>query len=96
MSQVMSHVMSQVIRDLPDDPRVRPAADGAMQPHTLLLPHGVGARFDHKVRGVHQAVFVHALEMFPVFMDLENKKFFSLKKPSGPLYCHQPGRKYWK
>lgn len=41
------------VRDLPDDPWVRPAGDSAMQPHTLLLPHGVGARFNHKLRGVH-------------------------------------------
>lgn len=58
------------IYDAPDDPGVRPAADGAVQPHTLLLPHGVGARFNHKLRGVHQTVLVHALEVFLVFMDL--------------------------
>lgn len=56
---------------LPDDPWVGPATDSAMQPHTLLLPHCVGARFNHKLRGVHQAVFVHALEVFLVFMDLK-------------------------
>lgn len=56
---------------LPDDPRVRPASDGAVQSHTLLLPNSVGARFDHKLWGVHQAVFVHALKVFLVFMDLQ-------------------------
>jgi len=51
-----------------------------MQPHTLLLPHGVGARFDHKLRGVHQAVFVHMLEVFPVFIDLKKtERYLSLK-----------------
>jgi len=56
---------------LPGDPGVGPAADGAMQPHRLLLPHSVGAGFNHKLWGVHQAVFVHALEVFPLFMDLK-------------------------
>lgn len=59
------------VRDLPDDPWVRPAADGAVQAHALLLPHGVGTGFDHKLWGVHQAVYVHALKMFLVFMDLK-------------------------
>lgn len=60
-----------VVGDLPDDPWVRPPTDSAVQPHTLFLPHSVGARFNHKLRGVHQAVFVHALEVFLVFMDLK-------------------------
>ena len=60
--------------DLPDDPGVRPAADSAVQPHTLLLPHSVGARFNHKLRGMHQAVFVHTLKVYPVFMDLQTEK----------------------
>lgn len=62
---------------LPDDPGVGPAADGAVQPHTLLLPHGVGARFNHKLRGMHQAVFVHTLEVFLVFMDLQTEQCLS-------------------
>lgn len=57
--------------DLPDDPWVRPAADGAVQTHALFLPHGVGAGFDHKLWGVHQAVYVHTLKVFLVFMDLK-------------------------
>lgn len=60
--------------DLPDDPRVGPAGDGAVQPHALLLPHGVGARLNHKIRGVHQAILVHALVVFLVLMDLETTK----------------------
>lgn len=64
---VWDHVFTEA---LPDDPGVRPAADGAVQPHTLLLPHSVGAGFDHKLWGVHQTVFVHALEVFLVLMDL--------------------------
>lgn len=67
------------VGDLPDDPWVRPACDGAVQTHTLLLPHGVGARFNHKLRGMHQAVFVHALKVFPVFMDLQTEQDFSIK-----------------
>lgn len=66
-------------RDLPDDPRVGPAADSAVQAHTLLLPHGVGAWFNHKLWGVHQAVFVHALKVFPVFMDLQTEQSCSIK-----------------
>lgn len=58
-------------QSLPDDPGIRPAADSAMEPHTLLLPHSVGAWLDHKLWGVHQAVFVHALEVFLVIMDLK-------------------------
>lgn len=57
--------------DLPDDPGVRPATDSAVQTHTLLLPHCVGARLNHKLWGVHQAVFVHTLEVFLVFMNLK-------------------------
>lgn len=57
--------------DLPDDPGVGPAADGAVQAHALLLPHSVGARLDHKLWRMHQAILVHALEVFPVFMDLQ-------------------------
>lgn len=60
---------------LPDHPGVGPAADSAVQPHTLLLPHSVGARFNHKLRGVHQTVFVHALEVFLVLMDLNIADF---------------------
>lgn len=59
--------------DLPDDLWVRPAADGAVQAHALLLPHGVGTGFDHKLWGVHQAVYVHALKVLLVFMDLERE-----------------------
>lgn len=59
------------VGDLPDDPGVGPATDGAVQAHALLLPHGVGARLDHKLWRVHQAVLVHAFEVFPVFMDLQ-------------------------
>lgn len=61
------------VGDLPDDPRVRPAADGAVQAHALFLPHGVGAGFYHKLWGVHQAVNVHALKVFLVFMDLKRE-----------------------
>lgn len=61
--------------DLPDDPWVRPASDSAMQPHALFLPHGVGAWFNHKLRGVHQAIFVHALKVFLVFMDLQIEQY---------------------
>lgn len=60
--------------DLPDDPGVGPATDGAVQSHTLLLPHGVGAGLDHELWRVHQAVLVHALEVLPVFMDLQSGK----------------------
>lgn len=67
------------MRNLPDDPRVRPASDSAVQSHTLLLPHGVRARFDHKLGGVHQAVFVHALKVFLVFMDLQREPHLSIK-----------------
>lgn len=74
-------------RDLPDDPWVRPAANSAMQPHTLLLPHSVGARLNHKLRGVHQAVFVHALEMLLVFMDLKTKLYFNIKYSRFLSYC---------
>lgn len=63
--------------DLPDDARVGPATDGAMQPHTLLLPHSVGAWFNHKLRGMHQAVFVHALKVLLVFMDLQTEQYLS-------------------
>lgn len=61
------------VRDPPDNPWVRPAADGAVQAHALFLPHGVGTRFDHKLWGVHQAVYVHALKVFLVFMDLKRE-----------------------
>lgn len=61
----------RAVGDLPDDPGVGPAADGAVQAHALLLPHSVGARLDHKLWRVHQAILVHALEVFPVFMDLQ-------------------------
>lgn len=61
------------VGDLPDDPWVRPAADGAVQAHALFLPHGVGAGFYHKLWGVHQAVSVHALKVFLVFMDLKRE-----------------------
>ena len=64
-------VRSLCVGDLPDDPWVRPAGDSAVQPHTLLLPHSVGAGFNHKLRGVHQAVFVHTLGVFLFIMDLE-------------------------
>lgn len=60
--------------DLPDDPGVGPATNGAVQSYTLLLPHGVGAGLDHKLWRVHQAVLVHALEVLPVFMDLQSVK----------------------
>lgn len=73
--QALGYVIGdRYVCDLPDDPWIRPAADSAMQPHTLLLPHSVGARFNHKFWGVHQAVFVHALEVFLVFMDLKKTK----------------------
>lgn len=62
------------VGDLPDDPGVGPATDSAVQPHTLLLPHSVGARFNHKLWGVHQAVFVYSLEVFLVFMNLKIEK----------------------
>lgn len=65
--------------DLPDDPWVGPATDSAMQSHTLLLPHGVGAWFDHKLWGVHQAVCVHALKVFLVFMDLQREQHLRIK-----------------
>lgn len=65
--------------DLPDDPWVGPATDSAMQPHTLLLPHSVGPWFNHKLRGVHQAVFVYALKVFPVFIDLQTEQYLSIK-----------------
>lgn len=71
---------SWCIVDLPDDPGVRPAGDSAVQSHTLVLPHSVGARFNHKLRGVHQAVFVHTLEMFLVFMDLRKAERLSQEK----------------
>lgn len=64
---------------LPDDPWVGPTTDSAVQPHTLLLPHGVGAWLNHKLRGVHQAVFVHTLKMFLVFMDLQTEQYLSIK-----------------
>lgn len=67
------------VRDLPDNPWVGPATDSAVQPHTLLLPHGVGAWFNQKLRGVHQAVFVHALKVFLVFMDLQTEQRLSSK-----------------
>lgn len=54
----------------PDDTRLRPASHGAVQPHTLLLPHGVGARLDHELRGVLQAVLIHPPVMFLVLVDL--------------------------
>lgn len=62
------------VGDLPYDPWVRPAADGAVQAHALFLPHGVGAGFYHKLWGVHQAVYVHALKVFLVLMDLKREK----------------------
>lgn len=68
--------------DLPDDPWVGPATDSAMQSHTLLLPHCVGARFNHKLRGVHQAVFVHTLEVLLVFMDLKIAEEITLPLPT--------------
>lgn len=64
---------AQCVLDLPDNPWVGPATDSAMQSHTLLLPHSVGAWFNHKLRGMHQAIFVHALEVLLVFMDLQNR-----------------------
>lgn len=67
----MGASLGGAVGDLPDDPGVGPAADRAVQAHALLLPHGVGARLDHKLWRVHQAVLVHALEVFPVFMDLQ-------------------------
>lgn len=70
--------------NLPDDPWVGPAADGAVQAHALLLPDGVGAGFDHKLWGVHQAVYVHALKVFLVFMDLKKetlKSRWTVKNP---------------
>lgn len=75
------------VRDLPDDPWVRPAADGAVQAYALFLPHGVGAGFDHKLWGVHQAVYVHALKVFLVFMDLKkgDTKIAKNGQEFGPL-----------
>lgn len=63
--------MSSSTAGLPDNPGVRPATDGAVQTHTLFLPHGVGARLNHKLWRMHQAVFVHALKMRFLFMDLQ-------------------------
>lgn len=78
--------------DLPDDPGVGPAADGAVQSHTLLLPHGVGAGLDHKLWRVHQAVLVHALEVLPVFMDLQSGRVGDDTEAKGRAGLgHKPG-----
>ena len=50
---------------------VGPPGDSAVQTYALLLPHGVGARLNHKLWGMHQAVLVHALVILLVFMNLK-------------------------
>lgn len=73
--------------DLPDDPWIGPATYSAVQTHALLLPHGVGAWFNHKLGGMHQAVFVHTLKVFLVFMDLQTEQFLSFEslRTNAPL-----------
>lgn len=53
-----------------------------MQAHALFLPYGVGAGFDHKLWGVHQAVYVHALKVLLVFMDLKKGDAKTVKNSS--------------
>lgn len=54
----------------PDNPWVRPSRDGAVQPDTLLLPHRVGTRLNHELRGMHQAILIHTLVVLLVLIDL--------------------------
>lgn len=49
----------------------RPSRDGAVQPHTLFLPHSVWTGLDHKLWRVHQAVLVQTLVILFVLMNLQ-------------------------